>query len=618
MSILVVLAVSCKKTKSNNGPVFKASIETDVPTGERTYLYDYVKVGWSTTDQIVILSSPTDHATYTFSGLIDSNPQKATFHCPSGEGVQESDTYWSFYPASRFTGLSGDVFSFSMPKVQHYVAGTFENNLNPMAAKATDGNIMLPFKNAFGVLQIFPKQGNVAVDSITITDYNNVLWGDFTVDRSSMTVSAVAGQSNHTLSLDLGGYINLEDEPSFYFILPPGALSGAFTIDFYDDGKVLKSFNLNPTGATMGANILRKINVNMHCEALGIMVSDTEIVEFAPGNLQYQASTNSWRFAEHTWDFVDGREVKWGSNNAWCLTYYETLGNTEGVTPNNAPFDGTMYGANQSTLISTSTYFPYGFRGESSGWIDLFGWGTSGLHDPLDIYHQVSPISYKNNWWGSHNYDPDYGPRNGQLTVANQWDWAANPIMGQNGDEGWRTLTKGEWDYLINNKKKFGYACLENKQYTEVNGITKYLSGAVLLPIGFIDPKCGGGAGGNQPFHYAGQISTEGHFSDNVYTTSTWEIMSDAGAVFLPTAGSRGGYGVADASSYMHGGIVGQYWTADSNPSDQSQAYVFRFENAGSIWPSTAGCRTEGSGRSAGSSVRLARHLRYTTDPVTP
>ena len=56
-------------------------------------------------------------------------------------------------------------------------------------------------------------------------------------------------------------------------------------------------------------------------------VSDSTTVYFSQGNLQYQASTNTWRFAEHQWDYV--------------LAYYR-----------NSSFKNDF-------------------------WIDLFGWGTS-------------------------------------------------------------------------------------------------------------------------------------------------------------------------------------------------------------------------------------------------
>lgn len=33
-------------------------------------------------------------------------------------------------------------------------------------------------------------------------------------------------------------------------------------------------------------------------------VNSTQQVYFSKGNLQYQASTKTWRFAEHQWDFI--------------------------------------------------------------------------------------------------------------------------------------------------------------------------------------------------------------------------------------------------------------------------------------------------------------------------
>lgn len=58
----------------------------------------------------------------------------------------------------------------------------------------------------------------------------------------------------------------------------------------------------------------------------GFSISPTKQVKFAPGNLQYKASTNIWRFAEHQYDYIGDANSK-----------------------------------------ISSTY---------DGWIDLFGWGT--------------------------------------------------------------------------------------------------------------------------------------------------------------------------------------------------------------------------------------------------
>ena len=81
---------------------------------------------------------------------------------------------------------------------------------------------------------------------------------------------------------------------------------------------------------------------------------------FSPGNLQYKASTSIWAFAENQYDFV-------GSDN---------------------------------TNIS-STY---------DGWIDLFGWGTSGYNDKQP--YMTSDTDY------------DYGDGTNDLTGTN-YDWGA-------------------------------------------------------------------------------------------------------------------------------------------------------------------------------------------------
>lgn len=122
-------------------------------------------------------------------------------------------------------------------------------------------------------------------------------------------------------------------------------------------------------------------------------VSATKQVHFSQGNLQYQASTNTWRFAEHQYDYVGTQ------------------------TPDR--FHG-YYGGNVSgsdNRYISSTY---------SGWIDLFGWGT-GSNPTL-----------------SSSYPEDYGTF---------MDWGCNAISnGGNTANQWRTLTRAEWYYLLNTR----------------------------------------------------------------------------------------------------------------------------------------------------------------------
>ena len=124
-------------------------------------------------------------------------------------------------------------------------------------------------------------------------------------------------------------------------------------------------------------------------------VSATQQVYFSQGNLQYQASTNTWRFAEHQYDYV-GKQTG----------YYR--GNVSG---------------SDNRYIS-STY---------SGWIDLFGWGTGS--NPT-----LSSTSFE-----------DYGAFVdwGCNPISN----------GGNTNNLWRTLTKSEWYYLFNSRTDASSKC---------------------------------------------------------------------------------------------------------------------------------------------------------------
>ena len=114
-------------------------------------------------------------------------------------------------------------------------------------------------------------------------------------------------------------------------------------------------------------------------------VSPTQKVFFSRGNLQYQASTNTWRFAEHQWDYVGATEV-----------YTCEVG-------------GTVNGS--SNHLISPIY---------NGWIDLFGWGTG--DSPTDL-----------------------SPEKTQYTFS---DWGDNTISNGEGCM-WRTPTCNEWDYVL-------------------------------------------------------------------------------------------------------------------------------------------------------------------------
>jgi hypothetical protein len=161
-------------------------------------------------------------------------------------------------------------------------------------------------------------------------------------------------------------------------------------------------------------------------------------VEFSKGNLQYQATTNTFRFAKHQYDII-------GDAN-------------ENIGPN------------------------YG------GWIDLFAWASSGYdnraNDPNVIY--VHPWSWRCRQEHSANPFNPYGygpsttmPEASLVGTSREYDWGVhNPIKnGGNRKDMWRTLTRDEWQYLLTGRP--------NAKQLQLMYDVKGVHGLLLLPDNF-------------------------------------------------------------------------------------------------------------------------------------
>lgn len=150
-----------------------------------------------------------------------------------------------------------------------------------------------------------------------------------------------------------------------------------------------------PTGAING---LFTINAN------------GDQVYFSQGNLQYQASTNTWRFAENQWNYVGG--ISHDDNNFY--------GNVEGSSNNNI----------------SPTY---------DGWIDLYGWGTG--DNPTNTYYQ--PQVY--------------------VTFS---DWGNNAILnGGNTANMWHTLSEDDWRYILGQRNTISGIRFARAAVNAVNGV---------------------------------------------------------------------------------------------------------------------------------------------------
>lgn len=143
------------------------------------------------------------------------------------------------------------------------------------------------------------------------------------------------------------------------------------------------------------------------------------------------------------------------------------------------------------------------------GWIDLFGWGTSG-------YMGCQPTEVSEN-------DSDYGPAEGGIAGTN-YDWGVyNPITNGGNKEGlWRTPTSDEWDYIMWNRP--------NAIKLRVKATVCGMKGYMIMPDDFWNNRL------RIPLDI-----TATDCSVNQYTTEQWNQLEALGVVFMPTTRSRKG-----------------------------------------------------------------------------
>ena len=302
----------------------------------------------------------------------------------------------------------------------------------------------------------------------------------------------------------------------YYVRLAQDVVPGAIecTCTYFDTTIVAtgSSFNWHGQTYTQTGDYMEALVNNAGCDSIitfplilvepGVLngrfsVSDTHQVRFSKGNLQYKASNNVWRFAIVQYAYV-------GQANKYVDANY-------------------------------------------SDWIDLFGWATSGYHDPTD----VNNTSYQP-WSMSGGFGPSVNMSDWNLvnTSAN-YDWGVYDTIPNGGNQAgsWRTLSYEEWYYLLSLRPQAS----SKRGAAVVNGVNGYL----LLPDNWTAPS--------------GLLFVAG--GNNVYDGTDWLNMEAAGAVFLPLGGWRYSW---DTPTY-YVGEIGYYWTSSSMEGSAQDPGYFEF-----------------------------------------
>lgn len=268
-------------------------------------------------------------------------------------------------------------------------------------------------------------------------------------------------------------------------------------------------------------------------------VSSSTKVLFSQGNLQatYNGSSWTWAFAANQWDYI---------------------GNAPGNT----------------SVTSSSPYIS-----GTNVTVDLFGWvGASSTWTGVAQYGITSSTSTT----------PD---ANGYGTTYNEnlkYDWGT--LIGT----GWRTLTKDEWNYLLNSRTTGGSAFgTSNARYAlaTINTNSTAVVGLILFP--------------NSVTIAASEVTTVGTVNaksswTTKCTTAQWTALAAKGCVFLPAAGYRNGTSLSGVGSESF------YWSsthlAANSANNNVSAYHMYFASSFVTAESAAYRRT-------GMSVRLVRNV---------
>ena len=337
-----------------------------------------------------------------------------------------------YYPASIITATGAANENTDSPTIvfPHRYASSFSGSSQiiglPMVGRASEGATAILFKHLSAAVNVRVKNSTgrekLYLDSVIVISADKQLCGTATVTLSSSDDPVVSGASNVEANRSVVVYF---DEPVLISgdylqvqvpILPVAGGELTFKVythalmsDIYP-GVAKAHYSYNYSRALSNNALGRNVMGTVQIAVTGASDYVTEVnrglftinnsyskVRFSQGNLQYQASSGTWRFAEHQYDFI-------------------------GIAAGN------------STAV--------GDRATQSGWIDWFAWGTSGYNNKYPYMISGTPT--------------DFGDGNNPIAGTN-YDWGVyNYISNGGAEKVWRTMTKDEWNTLTSRTTSLG------------------------------------------------------------------------------------------------------------------------------------------------------------------
>lgn len=498
------------------------------------------------------------------------------------ENVPTSSIYRALYPATLNSNasLDNDIVTVTIPDTYTYTVNDGKQILEvPMAARSTDGS-RLYFKHLTAAItvEIINYYGfAVLVDSVVVTSsdagtpyqISGVTNINLTNDSMGITLNSnptagqkkvkmLFGDGTHAMKINQGATKKVQVP-----VLPVGSgnkFSISVTVHKDGDAAVTKTFT--KTQSSGGAMGRAKMAYAGHTVGFLFSIGNNKKVIISQGNLQYQASSRTWRFAANQYDYIGA-----------------TAGNT--------------------TTMANG-------RASQAAWIDLFGWGTSGWNNGNTYY---KPYDVGSNGTPGQGYG--YGPTNGSayvysLTgVYSESDWGVSNKISNGGNTVgmWRTLTGGansEIDSLFKYRTTTTTnmpAGTNDGQARYIKAIVEGIKGILLFPDNYSHPYGVDISGSNRCYN---ATSATYFFDGFVLRANDWPKMEAAGAVFLPAAGHRSNTSVSEVNTHAN------YWSATISGTSSAQTIKF-FDDRNRTNNSSL---STGTYRSNGCSVRLVMDVR--------
>ena len=520
---------------------------------------------WALTDHVAFYNG----STFVKSGASSSASPSTTFEL-TYSGTRSAYAYYPYYlvqEASTEVNGTGALASIgsSVDKVvlpSSYALADVSGTAMLCPMIAGNAGKSWTFHQLCGLLQL-TVNGIPSSSNYLKIDFNGQkVSGVFTVNSPVSEAPGISTMGNSEEDVITINGLSTETSVTVNIPLPEGSGYGNVTVVAYNESNVplMAAHTSIKAEGTYYQAVRAKAKPRTVTLSQGVFsIAEGKYALIAPGNLEYQASTGTFRFVRPGW-------WRWGGKG-------RDVGG------------GNVYADNRDT---------------QENWIDLFGWGASGWHDSSDSeWSHYQPwdasqetITGNNNKYG---YGPNPNGSDPSLVGANaRGDWGVYNTVGLDAPGTWRLMTKDEVVYVVSERAASTVSGTENARFVKAR-IPGQVTGLILFPDLYSHPE---GAPSFININDGTKAFNTNNFSESqTEYEAQWAALESAGAVFLPSAGLR-----TDNTKVSNVDSRGYYWTSTFVLENPDCAYELEWSGAG-IYPSNKG------GRRRGMSVRLIKEL---------